>query len=159
MSARAWFRNDRGELYVLAQAGLMLLVLVGPVLDGSSVNPESAVAVGASAILFVTGLAFVVSGSLGLGRNLSPFPRPRSNGALVESGVFSLVRHPIYTGLSLLALGWSVLTTSPVALIATIFLFVFFEFKSRREEAWLRSKFAEYDDYAARVRKFVPFVY
>jgi hypothetical protein len=39
-------------------------------------------------------------------------PQAKKNGTLVESGIFSVVRHPIYSGFSLAAFGWSVLWNS-----------------------------------------------
>lgn len=158
MTARDWMRNTRGEWYVVAQAAIMLLVLLAPRLDGISPSFGSAATL-AGTIPCLVGLAFVVLASVSLGRSLSPFPRPRDEGRLVETGVFSLVRHPIYAGLTCVALGWSVMWMSLAALAATVVLFAFFDSKSRREERWLQEKFAGYGQYRARVKKLVPFVY
>ena len=38
-------------------------------------------------------------------------------------------------------------------------LVVFFDIKSRREEAWLAARFPAYADYRRRVRKLIPFIY
>ena len=38
-------------------------------------------------------------------------------------------------------------------------LFLLFDAKARREEAWLVEKFPSYAEYRRRVRKLVPFVY
>jgi protein-S-isoprenylcysteine O-methyltransferase Ste14 len=35
----------------------------------------------------------------------------------------------------------------------------FFDLKARREERWLRERFADYDDYARRVKRFIPGFY
>ena len=158
MSTRDWLKNSRGEWYVLAQTFLMALAFVAPRLDGASPSLGSSSGIAGTA-LCAAGFIFVVLGSVGLGRSLSPFPRPKESGRLVETGVFSLVRHPIYTGLSLLALGWTVLWMSAAALLATVALFALFDVKARREERWLQEKFDSYGAYKARVRKLVPFVY
>lgn len=158
MSYRDWVRNSRGEWYVIAQAAIMLLVLCAPRLGGSSPSMSSAATL-IGAILCIVGFTFVTLGSLSLGRSLSPFPRPRDEGRLVETGIFSLVRHPIYTGLTILALGWSTMWMSLAALAATVALFAFFDLKSQREERWLQEKFEGYGRYKSRVRKLVPFIY
>ncbi|WP_311028698.1 methyltransferase family protein [Mesorhizobium koreense] len=158
MSYGDWIHNSRGEWYVIAQAAIMLLVLIAPRLDGTSPSMSAAETL-AGAILCLVGLTFVVLGSLSLGRSLSPFPRPRDEGLLVEAGIFSLVRHPIYTGLTVLALGWSTMWMSLAALAATAALFAFFDTKSRREECWLQEKFEGYGRYKTRVKKLVPFIY
>ena len=80
-------------------------------------------------------------------------------GTLVESGIFSVVRHPIYSGLSLAAFGWSLIWNSIAALVATLLLLSFFDIKARREERCLEEKFPGYSAYKSRVKKLIPFVY
>jgi Putative protein-S-isoprenylcysteine methyltransferase len=99
---------------VIAQTALMLAVLVAPKLEGRNVF-WSGITGAAGRLLCIVGLGFVVLGSIALGRNLSPFPKPKRTGTLVESGIFSVVRHPIYSGFSLAAFGWSVLWNSMAA--------------------------------------------
>ncbi len=114
----------------------------------------------AGGFLCVVGLTFVVLGSIGLGRkNLSPFPKPNERSSLVENGVFAIVRHPIYSGFSLLAFGWSLGWTSVAALIAALALLALFDLKARREERWLEAKFPRYAAYKTRVKKLIPLVY
>jgi protein-S-isoprenylcysteine O-methyltransferase Ste14 len=163
MRASSWLRNSRGEWYVIAQAALMLGVLIAPATD-LGVSGRAAAWSGTSLIvgglLCVVGLGFAVLGSVGLGRkNLSPFPKPRQSSTLIEGGPFSLVRHPIYTGLSLCAFGWAVGWNSIAALIAAFALLVFFDAKARREERWLEEQFEGYRAYRRRVKKLIPFVY
>ena len=45
------------------------------------------------------------------------------------------------------------------ALLWAALLVVFFDIKSRREEAWLAARFPAYADYRRRVRKLIPFIY
>jgi protein-S-isoprenylcysteine O-methyltransferase Ste14 len=66
------------------------------------------------------------------------------------------VRHPIYGGTLLVALGWSLLS-SPLALFPTALLAFLLELKSRHEESMLAERFPEYEAYRRRVRwRFVP---
>jgi len=105
------------------------------------------------------GLYVFLGGIAGLGRQLTPFPKPVEHGGLRRAGVFGLVRHPMYGGALLLALAWS-LVSSPVALLPLVVAGVFLEAKRRREEAWLVEKHPDYDEYRRRVRaSFVPFVW
>ncbi len=98
-------------------------------------------------------------GAWDLRPSLSPFPRPIDGAPLVESGVYRLVRHPIYSGLVLAGLGWGVLSGSILALLAAGLLFVLFAAKSRREETWLREAHPGYAAYAARTKRLVPWLY
>ena len=36
---------------------------------------------------------------------------------------------------------------------------VLLDFKARREEHWLREKFPDYDEYAIKVRRLIPWLY
>ena len=94
-----------------------------------------------------------------MGPNLTPFPHPRDNNSLVETGVYGLVRHPIYSGIILGAIGWAGLFASTLTLIYALILFLFFDLKSRQEEKWLANKHPHYRAYQQRVRKLLPFIY
>ena len=54
---------------------------------------------------------------------------------------------------------WALLVQGWLTLGYAALLFVFLDFKSRREEQWLAEKFPAYGDYQRRVRKLIPFVY
>jgi protein-S-isoprenylcysteine O-methyltransferase Ste14 len=159
MSSSSWLRNARGEWYVVAQFALLIGLFAAPAFDGRPFSWSRSTAV-AGAVLCLVGLGFVVLGSIGLGRrNLSPFPKPKDEGMLIKSGIFSVVRHPIYSGFVLFALGWSLVWSSAMTLIAALLLLVFFDVKARREEGWLQEKFPDYHAYRLRVKKLIPFLY
>jgi protein-S-isoprenylcysteine O-methyltransferase Ste14 len=113
----------------------------------------------AGALLVGAGLVVVALGLLGLRENLTAVPRPVEGGRLIDSGVYGLVRHPIYAGILTAALGWGLATASPLALLAAVLLGCFFDLKARREEAWLVAAYPAYAAYRARVRKLVPFIH
>jgi protein-S-isoprenylcysteine O-methyltransferase Ste14 len=159
MSATGWVSNRRGEWYVIGQAVLIAAVLAAPTMETGGYT-WSGLASAASAALCLVGLGGVVLGSITLGgRNVSPFPRPTEDGALVERGIFSVVRHPIYAGFSLAAFGWSLMWSSVVAFAAALVLLAFFDIKARREERWLEGKYPGYRAYRSRVKKLIPFLY
>jgi protein-S-isoprenylcysteine O-methyltransferase Ste14 len=158
MGTNDWLRNARGEWFVIAQTALMLAVLAAPKLDRRKVF-WSGISGAVGGVFCIVGLGFAVLGSIALGRSLSPFPKPKEKGTLVESGIFSIVRHPIYSGFSLAALGWSLIWNSIAALVAALVLLAFFDIKARREGRWLEEKFPGYAAYKLRVKKLIPFVY
>jgi protein-S-isoprenylcysteine O-methyltransferase Ste14 len=163
MSSRSWWRNSRGESYVLVQILLMLLVVFGPA-DLPGIPrwgpPWATVTLVSGLVVGGVGLVLTALGLLALGsRNLSPFPRPPDDAGLVTTGAYALVRHPIYSGVSLMAAGWALARCSPLTLGYTLILFIFFDIKSRREEQWLQAKFPPYADYQRRVKKLLPFIY
>jgi protein-S-isoprenylcysteine O-methyltransferase Ste14 len=149
----------RGEGWVVLQVVLLLAIVgagfLGPAWDG----PARVVGVIAGVAAIAFGLGLVAAGILGLRRQLTAYPRPVPGGRLVEDGVFGLVRHPMYGGGVIVALGWGLAMASPPALVGALFLGAFFDLKSRREEAWLAEQFAAYAAYRRRTRRLIPWVY
>jgi protein-S-isoprenylcysteine O-methyltransferase Ste14 len=157
-----WWQGKRGEWYVIIQAVLFALVLLGPrTLSGLPAWPPAArlPALLFGAVLLLAGTLLAGAGAASLGRNLTPLPHPKDDAQLVESGAYRLVRHPIYSGIILMAFGWSLCTRSYLVIAYATLVFLFLDLKSRREERWLTEKFPGYDSYRKRVRKLIPFVY
>lgn len=159
MSGSPWYRNARGEWYVLAQCVLLPLVAFGP--RTLPVFPEwGGVWAGVGGgVLLAAGLGLVLAGALGLGRNLTPFACPRAGSVLLERGPYRLVRHPIYAGLFLGALGWAFLVRGLLTLGWALLLLLLLDRKASLEERWLLVSFPGYAAYRQRVRKLIPFLY
>jgi len=144
----------RGGAWVLTQFVLMAAVIgLGVIFPGDWTRvPVMATGVG----LLVAGGYFGIAGVVVLGRNRTPFPQPRAQSELVMRGIYSRVRHPLYTSVMLVSLGWALIWQSVASLAAALVLLPFFHAKARREERWLCEKFAGYADYAKRVPRFLP---
>lgn len=110
-------------------------------------------------IFLVTSAIYGISGTLTLGRNLTPFPKPSDTAQFVQHGVYGLIRHPLYSSVFGAAVGWSLVWQSWPALAVSMVLGIFFDAKARREERWLRNQFPEYAAYERRVRRFIPWLY
>lgn len=160
----AWWRGERGEWYVVIQGVLFLLVGLGPrtapglPLWSEALRPPTTILGG---VLILVGGALSVGGLISLGgNNLTALPYPRPEASLVQSGPYAIVRNPIYSGLIFAAFGWGLWVHSSLTLTYAAMLFVLFDVKSRREEAWLCERFPEYREYKKRVRgKLIPWVY
>ncbi len=87
-----------------------------------------------------------------LGSNLSPFPKPISNGNLVTSGVYRFIRHPMYYSLILISLGFFIINLSFYYLCLTISLTLVIKFKITLEEKYLKNKFKNYLFYKDKVK-------
>jgi protein-S-isoprenylcysteine O-methyltransferase Ste14 len=90
---------------------------------------------------------------------LTAVPHPRPEAALVERGAYRFVRHPIYGGLILGALGLAVITPWLGTFAAVALLSIVLDLKRRREEAWLLDHFPAYAAYRARTKALLPLVY
>ena len=162
MADEPWWKGSRGEWYLVVQAGLFLLLAFGPRTCRGlpSWGPTSTwIGTLAGGVLFVAGSLLAAAGAVSLGKNLTPLPQPKENGTLIVTGAYRLVRHPIYSGITFMAVGWGLWRTNWPSIGYGLLLFAFFDIKTRREERLLEGKFPEYAAYRRRVRKLLPFVY
>ncbi len=98
-------------------------------------------------------------GVLHIRRYLTPLPYPVDHSRLVTTGVYGLVRHPLYSSQLFAALGWTLYTLSLAHLGMLVLGFLFFDYKANKEEGWLTQRHPEYVAYVRRVRKFIPWIY
>ncbi len=140
----------RGEGWVALQVALLAAAVVAGLLGAAW--PRAA-----SLWLAAAGGLAAIAGA-GLGRQLTPFPRPMADGALRQSGVYRFVRHPMYGGALLIMLAWA-LISSPLALLPLGLAAASLDAKRRREEAWLLERYPSYAEYRRFVRRrLVPFI-
>ena len=79
---------------------------------------------------------------------------------LATGGPFRLLRHPIYMGLNLLALGSAIWVPTTLTWIAFGLMVIGSDFRARAEETVLTEAFGrEYSTYCARTRRFIPGIY
>ncbi len=149
--------QERGGLWVVAQALLLLLVLGFSLLFQAA--DYCAGIFTAGAISLALGAVTGIAGALALGKNLTPFPQPLAQATLVRHGLYAYIRHPLYTSVVLFAAGWALAWQSWPALAVAALLVPFFDAKARREEAWLKTRFSEYEEYARATRRFIPWIY
>lgn len=149
-----------GAVWVVAQTVLLVAILVaGFYLDSWPWDPGLAVELAGVAV-GVAGLLFLVAGVASLGDALTPLPRPRAPVRIVDSGPYRFVRHPIYGGVVVLAVGFSLWRGSAVGLVLTALLALVFHHKGRLEEDWLERLAPEYGNYRRRVRRsLIPYLY
>ena len=162
MSSRLPTLGRRGEGWVAAQLVLFAIIAIAGLRDlvgHGSVTPWRPVVsvIGIGAI--VVGGFVAARGIWDLRSGLSPFPRPIAGAPLVESGAYRVVRHPIYSGLVLGAIGWGLATGSILAIGAAGLLFLLLAAKSHREEAWLAAIHPEYGAYQRRTKRLIPGIY
>lgn len=162
MSSRLPALGPRGEGWVVAQLVLFAGIAGAGFRDLAGGDPGTSW----GPVARISGLAAIALGGLVAGRgawdlrvSLSPFPRPVADAPLIESGAYRFIRHPIYSGLVLGAIGWGMVTGSILAIAMAGLLFLLFVGKSRREEVWLEAVHPEYGAYRQRTRRLIPWIY
>ena len=161
-SKDSW-RGLRGEYWFAAQAVLILGFLILPVYHPAGLNIHAAALSyfigGVAVVLELGALILLIQGLRDLGENLTPLPHPRDDGQLVQTGIYRVVRHPLYSGLVLAALGYAIAQQSLSHLAAAAVLFIFLNAKATQEEIWLTQKYPAYSDYQNQVKKLIPWLY
>ena len=152
-------KSSRGELYVLVQAILLIALFFGPkdLLGLPTKVNQTLWWIGQ--ILFYSGIVIAIWAAILLGPNLTPLPKPKPSGQLIQTGLYKLVRHPIYFGVILVSFGWAGIEQTIYTLVLAFILLIFFDLKSRQEERWLTQKFSEYDVYKQNTKKLIPYIY
>lgn len=111
------------------------------------------------AAVTIAGLLFAVWARVHLGRNWSRSVTLKQDHELITTGPYTLVRHPIYTGILTGFLGMAIAISQVRGFIVCVLVFVAFWIKLRMEEQWMRSQFGEvYDRYAHRTAALVPYL-
>ena len=104
------------------------------------------------------GGTLLLAGIFRIGRGLTPLPYPKDGADLIQTDPYALVRHPMYGGGLVLALGWVLFVHGWLTLAYVAALFVFLDAKSRRGERWLSDTYSAYASYQQRVSKLIPII-
>jgi len=81
----------------------------------------------------------------------------RKNESLATSGPYAYTRNPLYLGSLLIGIGFAVAARSWwVGVVLVVMFFAIYLPVIRDEEAFLRQKFSEFDEYAQRVPRMFP---
>lgn len=107
----------------------------------------------------LAGLVVMLWARVTLGRNWSGGVVLKEDHELVTSGPYQFVRHPIYSGLLLLTLGWAVWRGRNAGFWGLAVLLLLLWMKSRAEEQLMIQHFGDkYRSYRARVKALVPYI-
>ncbi len=106
-------------------------------------------------LMALAGVVLLVS-FVALGNSLTASPLPKQRGQLVTTGLYSYVRHPIYSGLLLLSIGVVLDAGWWPQLVVALMLFLLLRIKAQFEESLLRKAYPKYAAYALKTPMFFP---
>ncbi|MDE2447981.1 MAG: isoprenylcysteine carboxylmethyltransferase family protein, partial [Gammaproteobacteria bacterium] len=154
-SSRMW------QLLILVCAAELLFgKATGVALLDARCLPAVAGLVGLGIALTAAGAAFSIVARLYLGQNWSATATIKQDHELIRRGPYGLVRHPIYTGTLIAAIGTAIALGEIRDLLALPLVIVGFWLKARSEERLLMSNFGDrYGAYRREVRSaIIPYV-
>lgn len=149
-------------MYGIALQGVgVWLTWAGPAHFKWPVTPAIWIAAVAPAIIAFLSVGLFIWSQRTMGTNWSLLARTREDHSLVQSGPFAVMRNPIYVALfglmfaTALSAGhaFNLVVSAPIYIIGTLM-------RVGIEEKLLRETFGSaYDDYARRVKRFIPAIW
>jgi protein-S-isoprenylcysteine O-methyltransferase Ste14 len=166
-----WFHTARGRGQPVAAAprgglrrlawlpALALDVLLALNLGRITLLPEMAWAcAGLGLLVFAGGTALGFAGWLALGPNRAPAAVLVEGHALVTTGVYRLVRHPVYAGTIFQFLGAGLALQNWLLLSGAGMCLLYWKHVSDREDEQLEERFGRaFQSYRRRVPQLIPF--
>jgi len=110
-------------------------------------------------IVCAGGVAFAIWARWTLGRNWSSAVTIKKNHELVQTGPYTIVRHPIYSGFLLAVLGTAIALGQVSGFLAVLLVFGSFLYKLKQEEKLMSQQFPKlYPLYKKRVKALIPHI-
>lgn len=135
-------------------AGLLLAAPAEALLAGGRSTGRAA-----GLCLLAGGIALYRIGARALGDALSPFVLPRPGAGLVTHGLYRWIRHPMYLGQALIAIGAPLTLGARWTLAVSGLALGVLLLRVRTEEAALARTYPEYPQYARRSKRLLPFLF
>ena len=111
-------------------------------------------------LMTMAGVAFAIWARVTLGSNWSGMVTLKQDHALIRSGPYSLVRHPIYTGIAFAVVGTAIFYGEISGFIVIVAMLSVLLHKMRVEEQFMTEQFgAAYQEYGKKTKALVPFVW
>jgi protein-S-isoprenylcysteine O-methyltransferase Ste14 len=105
------------------------------------------------------GIFFAILARYYLGSNWSSIPALRKGQKLVRTGPYSIVRHPIYTGILFGMIGSAIVVGQYRNLIALVLILIFCWSRIHDEERIMEDEFGkEYSIYKKEVKTIIPWI-
>jgi protein-S-isoprenylcysteine O-methyltransferase Ste14 len=169
-----WLIMDRGgastkrKLPMVTRLAMSLLRAIGAILDfvplpisvaalNARVVPLTPIVAGISLVLAIGGLAIAIWARNVLGANWSSNVIVKEGHELVRNGPYAYMRHPIYTAMLLMLLGYAGVHGTVIVFSGFATLTGVHWWKLRMEEAFMREEFGDaYVRYQREVKALIP---
>ncbi|MFH0798055.1 MAG: isoprenylcysteine carboxylmethyltransferase family protein [Candidatus Woesearchaeota archaeon] len=123
-------------------------------------KPTTDFMMGMGSFLFIFGVIIRLIGSHTLGKHYSLRVIEQDGHELVKGGIYGIVRHPLYTGGFLMALGFVIFFNSEYGAYTLLPLVFAGLYRIKVEESFLAWKFGDnYIKYKERVKGLIPYLF
>jgi protein-S-isoprenylcysteine O-methyltransferase Ste14 len=164
-----WRRSKRkvALTFTVLNSGLLylgfIMVLLGrsaPSSLGLLLLPQAIPIQILGTVFAIVGVGFAIWSRQSLSNNWSRNVAILENQQFIHSGPYTIVRHPIYTGILLALLGSTLVSSTLGSLLGFVFAIISLWQKARMEEKLLITEFGQqYANYQRDVRFLIPLIY
>ena len=156
-------RQDKGShvvLLCLIVFGLLLGVLLAFTVQAFAITSASVFLFWLGILLIYAGIAFRLYAITTLGAFFTTTVAVAAEQTLIEAGPYRLIRHPSYTGLLIILLGFGLSLTNWLSLLVIMgCALIGFSYRIRVEEHVLKEHLGQrYQEYMRRTKRLIPFV-
>jgi protein-S-isoprenylcysteine O-methyltransferase Ste14 len=108
-------------------------------------------------LMIIVGCTINIMGRLNLGKNWANQVKIYDTQTLVKTGMYGIVRHPLYASIMLMFYGACLVHPNYLAFLANTLIFIpFMYYRARQEEVLLSATFKDYSLYQKEVGMFFP---
>jgi protein-S-isoprenylcysteine O-methyltransferase Ste14 len=156
-------RQDKGSHLVIGamiRIGNALCVLLALTVPATAITRASVFLFWFGIALVYAGLAFRLYAIKVLGRYFTTSVAVVADQQVIEDGPYRLIRHPSYTGLLILFLGFGLSSTNWLSLLVLMgCALIGLSYRIRVEERVLKAQLGQsYQEYMRRTKRLIPFV-
>lgn len=105
------------------------------------------------------GVAFGLWAIITMGRHINISPKLKENAPLRTSGPYRFVRHPMYLALMVFCAAYVLNDFSIHTLSLWFALLLVLGIKVHYEERILKARFPDYQNYAQKTKRIIPFIF
>ena len=155
--------HDKGSRAVVSGTvglGILLCLLLPRAVPATTITNASVFVFWLGVALVYAGLAFRLYAITVLGRYFTPSVAVVADQQVVEDGPYKLIRHPAYTGLLIMFLGFGLGSTNWLSLLALMgCALTGLSYRIHVEELVLQEHLGQrYQEYMRRTKRLIPFV-
>lgn len=111
-------------------------------------------------VLYCRSVYYIISSSCKLGKNFSVLSKPVAGNTVVDTGIYTNIRHPMYSNIFLLCLCITILGNRTERVVITTAIGALGDRIASHEEDQLLSLHPDvYKDYKSRTKKYIPHLY
>jgi protein-S-isoprenylcysteine O-methyltransferase Ste14 len=156
-------RQDGGShtiLIVLLVLGILLGVLVAFTLPATTITFMPDLFFWLGMLILYAGIALRLYAIITLGTFFTTTVATTSQQTVIHSGPYRLIRHPSYTGILMILLGFSLALMNWLSLLIIItFALLALAYRIRVEEQVLQTQLGQpYQDYMRHTKRLIPFI-